>query len=96
MPLRVKLMNEYTMRWPLWIPDGPAAEGDLPVSDGLAADLKAWARTFNEHFDWQRGWDDSALIPGHALEAQRLRLALAEELGPDYEVVLDLWETPPP
>lgn len=96
MPLRVKLMNEYTIQWPLWIPGGPATEGDLPVSEGLAADLKAWAGTFNAHFDWQHGWDDPALVAEHALEAQRLRLALAEELGPDYEVVLDLWEAPAP
>lgn len=92
----VRLMNEYTVRWPLWGQLGPLSEGELKVSDPVARELKAWARSFNEHFDWQRGWDDPAIAAAHALEATRLRDALQADLGPQYDVVLDLWEAPLP
>ncbi|ADG76513.1 conserved hypothetical protein [Cellulomonas flavigena DSM 20109] len=93
MTTRVRLMNEYTIDWPLWV-DGPAGEGDLPVSERLAGDLKAWARTFNNHYDFQHGWDDSRLIEPYTREGQRLQHALQVELGPGYDVALDLWEVP--
>lgn len=94
MAIRIRLMNEYTIEWPLWVADGPAQEGDLPVTEPLAGELKAWARAFNEHYDWQQGWDDPKRADGHAQEAERLQRALQADLGHDYEVVLQLWEVP--
>ncbi|NCT91578.1 hypothetical protein GXB85_11530 [Cellulomonas sp. APG4] len=85
-------MNEYTVNWPLWVPGGVAREGDLPVSEPVAVALKAWARTFNEHFDWQHGWDDPKRRDAHVAEAARLQRALQADLGDTYEVVLELWE----
>ncbi|WP_258725136.1 hypothetical protein [Cellulomonas sp. NS3] len=92
MTIRVRLMNEYTIEWPLWLPGGPAEEGALPVTGHLAGELKAWARAFNEHYDYQHGWDDPQRADAHAQEAVRLQRALQTDLGDDYEVVLELWE----
>lgn len=92
--VRVRLMNEYTIEWPLWVPDGPTREGDLPVSEAVAREIKAWARTFNEHYDWESGWDDQEIAEGHVREASRLEAALAADLGDEYEVALELWEAP--
>ncbi|MBO3085097.1 hypothetical protein [Cellulomonas fengjieae] len=92
MTVRVRLMNEYTVDWPLWVSDGPAQEGDVPIDEPLATELKTWARVFNEHYDWKRGWDDPAVAEGHAQEAVRLRGALQDALGRGYDVVLELWE----
>ncbi|KGM03853.1 hypothetical protein Q760_10220 [Cellulomonas cellasea DSM 20118] len=36
------------------------------------------------------------LAGAHCREAVRLRGALQVDLGPEFEVVLDLWEVPPP
>lgn len=94
MTTRVKLMNEYSVTWPLWTTFGLAEEGDLPVSDDLAARLRAWAAHFDEHFHWERGWDGAGRAESHAREARRLHRALQDELGPGYEVSLDLWEVP--
>lgn len=94
MAIRIRLMNEYSIDWPLWVSDGPAGEGDLPVTAPLAAELKAWARTFNDHYDWQHGWDDPKRFEGHAREAERLQRALQADLGDAYEVALQLWEVP--
>jgi hypothetical protein len=93
---RVRLMNEYSVAWPLWVAGGAAPDDALPVPEPLARELRAWAREFNEHYHWQDGWDDPALADAHAREAARLHRALQAELGPDFEVVLDLWEVPAP
>jgi hypothetical protein len=91
---RVTLMNEYSVTWPLWVADGPADERDPPVSAALAQRLRAWARDFDEHVHWPHGWDDDARPAQHAREAVRLHRAVQQDLGPGYEVVLDLWEAP--
>jgi hypothetical protein len=92
----VRLMNEYSVAWPLWVAGGPAGDGDLPVSAHLTERLRAWARHFDEHFHWEHGWDDDAHPVEHAREALRLRRALQDDLGPGFRVVLDLWEAPAP
>jgi hypothetical protein len=89
---RVKLMNEYTVAWPIWMSGGLADRGSLDLSDGLAARISEWARVFNDHFDPETGWDSSDLRARHATDAQALRRSLREELGDRYDVTLDLWE----
>lgn len=92
MAVPVRLMNEYTVEWPLWTTGGLTREGELPVSELLAQELKAWARTFDEHYHWESGWDRQEVAEAHAKEAVRLRRALQADLGPQYEITLDLWE----
>lgn len=94
MAVRVKLMNEYSIDWPLWLLGGPAQEGQLPISEPLARELKAWARSFNDHYHWESGWDDGERARAHAATAAPLLRALQAELGTDYEVTMDLWEVP--
>jgi hypothetical protein len=88
----VRLMNEYTFSWPLWGDVGPAERDDFKLSPDLRAGLETWAKTFNDHFDWQSGWDDHSLVEDHAAAARELRDRLACELGPAYRVKLHLWE----
>lgn len=92
-PIPVRLMNEYSVAWPLWNLDGFAEEGTLPVSPALAARLRAWAAFFEDHFHWETGWDGAGRGAPHAAEGRELRRLLVDELGPGYDVTLSLWET---
>ena len=88
----VKIMNDYTVAWPLWNETGPARRNEFPLSEGLARRLERWARCFNDHFDPEAGWDDRALKDSHRIEALKLRDQVSVDLGPGYTVTLDLWE----
>lgn len=89
---RIKIMNEYTVAWPLWNASGVAGRDDLRLSASLVQRLERWAGDFNEHCDWETGWDDPALTEPHRLEAHELHRLVSAELGPRYRVLFDLWE----
>lgn len=91
-PTPVRLMNEYSVSWPLWTAEGPADRDEIPVSPALAARLCRWAEHFDRHYHWETGWDDPARSAPHAAEAETLRGLLEAELGADYAVALELWE----
>lgn len=88
----LKLMNEYTIEWPLWDRSGPCERGDPPVPADLECRLLDWAREFNDHFDWETGWDDPALREPHAQTGRQLYDELVAFLGENYDVDLNLWE----
>ncbi|WP_181439714.1 hypothetical protein [Curtobacterium sp. MCBD17_028] len=46
--MEYRLMNEYTVDWPIWRDDGGAPEGEPELSQRLAAQVRDWAATFNE------------------------------------------------
>ncbi len=89
----VKLMTDYGVDWPLWAADGLANEDQWPISAALGARLKAWAAHFNDHFDYEHGWDDPARCAQHRSEGETLQALLAQELGTGFEVTVSLWET---
>lgn len=91
-PTHVRLMNEYSVSWPLWTAEGPADRDEIPVSPALTARLCRWAEHFERHFHWETGWDDQARSAPHGAEAEALRTLLEAELGSDYAVSLELWE----
>ncbi|GII99235.1 hypothetical protein Slu03_16130 [Sediminihabitans luteus] len=86
-------MNEYAVTWPLWNEAGPAEPGELPVSESTSARLRSWARLFNDHSDWESGWDDTELVEPHRLEAHTLLRLVQDEVGDGDDVRLHLWET---
>lgn len=90
----VRLMNEYSVRWPLWGPEGPLPDGEPTLSPQLSRRLRAWAQNFNHHFSWESGWDSAERGREHAHTAEALTRALEAELGPEVRVDLDLWECP--
>jgi len=94
-PHAVRLMNEYSVRWPLWgKPNGYEYEiGDLPISPELTQAIQAWAAGFLEQFDEHRGWPTATQAEAHFDEGHRLAAELQGELGESYLVNLDLWET---
>ncbi|MDA4893029.1 hypothetical protein PFZ55_39825 [Streptomyces sp. MS2A] len=85
-------MNDYGAAIPLWTFGGLADPTDYPLSDDLVADLEAWSRTFQRHFEPVTGWDDPEVAAGHLAEGQRLFVRLREELGSDYQVEASFWE----
>ena len=88
----ITLMNDYSVAWSLRGESGPLPRDELDLSAALSTRLEAWARTFDEHFGWDTGWDSPEVAARHAAEAHAVRRLLAEELGPECDVRLDLWE----
>ncbi|MGG7465195.1 hypothetical protein [Plantibacter sp. YIM 135347] len=94
----VHLMNEFNLAWPVW----GGAHGcersepdDWELPDDLTTRILAWAAVFNEHYSWKHGWDDCSRERDHRVEGQHLRRLLQQELGPDHDVELRLWECAP-
>lgn len=89
----LKLMNEYTIAWPLWDCSGPLRRGEPPMPADLERRLLDWARELNEQYDWKTGgWYDATLREPHTREGRALYHELSAFLGEDYEVVPVLWE----
>jgi len=89
----VRIANDYTITWPLWNEAGPMERDEIDVPEPLRARLLAWAREFNDRFDWENGWDSPDLSEPHAREGRALRDELAAHLGPGYDVRLSVWES---
>ncbi len=94
---RIKLMNEYMCELPLWQEgEGQVSEEmlleELRLSRRLEKGLRALATRFNNHFQHDRGWDDEDRARRHADHARSMHRRLKRELGPAWDVVLDLWE----
>lgn len=93
-PHAVRLMNDYTVKWPLWpVSNRAAEEMESLLDERLATRLRQWAQVFNAHYDHVDGWDDPALAAEHRAEADRLLAALRAALPSPWTVTLDYWET---
>lgn len=90
-PIRVRLMNDYGRTMPVW-GDFVTDSGVGSFSSEINARLEAWARRFADHMDPYDGWDDPRSAADDEDDAYDLADAMAEELGPDYEVDVELWE----
>ncbi|MBO3133143.1 hypothetical protein, partial [Dermatophilus congolensis] len=94
-PVRVLLMNDYGLNWPIWVADDADFVTEYGVgsfSSEINARIEAWTAQFHQHMNPQTGWQAPHLATHYAETAEDLVLAIAEELGPDYLVELDLWE----
>lgn len=89
-PYEIRLMNDYSLDWPLW-PALPARVEDR-LDDTLRARIRAWADVFQEHYEAGDGWDDIAVAAEHRTEGERLRDALQAALPWPWTVRLDAWE----
>lgn len=92
--VRVKLMNEYTVDFPLWantLNDGPFFFEHL-VSPQLRDDLREWAAYFNSHFDYMTGWPTHSHYEVHSDNAHSLVSRLRSELEPEIHVEHHDWE----
>ncbi len=88
----IRLMNEYSVDFPIWDEDGLVDAAGFPVGPQLGAELREWAAIFDAHFDPFEGWDDPAVASLHHARGPALRDRLQTELGPGCHVVLDQWE----
>ena len=89
-PMRhIKLMNDYSVHLPLW---GHVDEAFPHLSWNLLKSLQALAKRFGTHFHWDGGWDDNARGVRHRNHMQSAFQRLKSELGPTWNVTLDLWE----
>lgn len=90
-PIVVRLENDYGAPFPVW-GDFVTDSGVGSFSSELNLKLEGWAAHFEDHMDSVTGWDDPAAARDHAAFAAELAADMADELGPDYRVELDLWE----
>ena len=88
----VKLMNDYSVRFPLWDEKGLLEPEQLPLSSALRDQLVSWALDFQKHYHWQDGWGGTDVASEHLGQGQRLFEQLREELGDDYEIAFEPWE----
>ena len=90
-PRAIKLMADYEC-FPLWEVEtvGNIDPADLPIDDGLCADLLAWAQRFDDGLNWEDP-ARSVVSPEEqaAFEAEGLSLAdqLRTGLGPEWTVI---------
>lgn len=90
--MHLRLMNDYTVSWPLWAPDGLFDDGEPQVPASLANALRDWAAVFNENYDYLRGWPTSIIAIEHQREGQRLHHEL-QRARPGDTITLEYWET---
>jgi hypothetical protein len=90
----IKLMADYGMTV-LWGADpsriGAIDPDQLPLTDELKADLRAWAeaydKTLNQEYPPNSGFASQTEEEQFDAEGLRLWRALQEQLGPDYRVI---------
>ena len=94
-PIRVKLMNEYTVKFPLWV---YTENGDVLLDEReiapteLGTRLGEWAETFNEYYSYEDGWPSHAIRDRHYATGVLLFNALQAHFGPSVPVDFDYWE----
>jgi hypothetical protein len=91
--VRYRLMNEYSVDWPLWDDDGPCDAGTPPFSPRLEHEILEWARDFTENYGIESGWPTEAAARSHERQGRRLLLLVERELPEGDDVVLGYWET---
>lgn len=89
---KMRLMSEYAAAVPLWLDDGLADSGSLPLSHGLQGDLESWSAVFQRHYDPLAGWDDRKIAQQHRNDGHRLLGRLRDELSGLYLIEADFWE----
>lgn len=95
-PVRsIKLMNDYTVQWPLWYwADEETYRAYL--DDDVKDRVEKWSQTFNGNFHYDTGWKSLQVRDQHREEGKRLVEILHEQLDRDpdidWYVYLDLWE----
>lgn len=57
--------------------------------------LEAWAADVQDELDMHGRWEEPVAARDYADYARLLTADMADELGPDYRVELDLWESEP-
>jgi hypothetical protein len=92
MAKRIRLMDGYGAKWPVWTDLGQEDRAEWALPLALKSRLREWAREFDLHFEVFRGWDDPMKELSHREEGQELRAELTSVLGPEYDVVLILLE----
>jgi hypothetical protein len=90
--MEYRLMNDYSVGWPFWATDGLCDDGDPQLPASLAAELRAWAATFNQEFDYMTGWRTATLADEHEREGRRLYEEVKRAL-PNDSLTLEYWET---
>jgi hypothetical protein len=81
--MRYRLMNDYSVDWPLWGDEELMPYGKPELPPRLVAEIRAWADEFEEFCLPMEGWPDAKTGRLHWEEGERLAAAIRRELGPD-------------
>lgn len=88
-------MSERGVRWPLWDDAGPLGDGPPEVPAAVAEQMRAWAETFNRHYDAETGtWSSPEIAAQHKALGLRLYRELRATL-PGVDISYEPWEHEP-
>lgn len=89
----IRMFNEYGCPWPFWGGGGLLDEEDFPLPPDLTADILAWTRNFDEHFDPFEGWPTKEQCEAHRREGEQLAERVQDAVGPGITIDFDAWES---
>ena len=92
-PPTVRMFNDYGCPWPFWGEEGLLDEEKFQLPPDLTADVLAWTRNFNEHFDDEQGWPTAEQREAHRREGERLVERVQNAVGPAIRIDYDAWES---
>ncbi len=91
-PYGFRFFPEYSADSPFWSDEGGLVPiEDLPLSDGLKAELVAWNDYFEREYYWETGWRDKAGGADFNEQGRVLCERAQVELGTDYALRYHPW-----
>lgn len=91
--MHYRLMNEYSVVWPFWPDDGPAAEGKPALPSHIEEAVRGWTAESNRSYSPEHGWPDPTTARQHEEQGHRLHAIIEKLLPPEDSVSFEYWET---
>lgn len=89
----IRMFNDHGCPWPFWGEEGLLDEEDFQLPPDLTADILAWTRNFDEHFDPVEGWPTKEQCEAHRREGEQLAERVQDAVGPGITIDFDAWES---
>ncbi|MEV1132424.1 hypothetical protein [Agromyces sp. NPDC049794] len=94
----IRLFPDYSRDWPLW--ENSTSTWDVGytttpetygLTEELTADIDAWNRFWESHFDDAKGWDSSEARERWRTDGEEVARRLSEEVASFADVQYEPW-----